>query len=176
MDGAATGEAEQPRARRRDYEKVLSTLETKWKRHAPDRARRMHEIVDALWDMFGGKAYSWVGFYFPAAGGNQLILGPNRDKPACSPIGAHGVCGKAAATRTTQIVADVTALGDAYVECDPKDRSEIAVPVVGDDGVAFAVLDIDSHDVNMFNDDDRRWLERICKGLAQTPAPRHPIV
>ena len=161
-----------PRPRRRDYEKVFSGLETRWKRHPVDRGRMMHEIVDALWDVFEGKPYSWVGFYCPLPDGKGLALGPHRDKPACSPIGAHGVCGRAAAQRATLVVADVKALGDAHIECDPASRSEIAVPVLDPDGTVFAVLDVDSTELGAFEEEDRRWLERIVKHLGDAPKPR----
>jgi len=155
-----------PRPRRRDYEKALARLEAKWRRKAIDRGRLLHDIVDALWDVFGGGVYSWCGFYFPDARGKELTLGPHRDKPACSPIGFHGVCGRAASSKTTQIVPDVKALGAAHIECDPENRSEIAIPVFDEKGEVFAVLDVDSRQVGAFDDEDRRWLEKIVKKLA----------
>lgn len=49
---------------------------------------------------------NWVGFYVTE--GNQLVLGPFQGMPACVriPFG-RGVCGVAAETKTTQLVADV---------------------------------------------------------------------
>ena len=70
----------------------------------------MRAVVDALWEAFRGQGYSWVGFYLkqPAAADNeQLLLGPRRDKPACSSIGLHGACGQAFLSRQTLIVRDV---------------------------------------------------------------------
>lgn len=136
----------------------------------------MAEIVNALWDSFGGNVYAWCGFYYPVKNGAELVLGPSKDKPACTPIGAHGVCGKAMTTRESQIIADVKTLGAAYVECDPSHKSEIAIPATDENGVVFAVLDIDSTIPSAFNDEDRRWLERIVRVLRHTPAPTsdHP--
>lgn len=158
--------------RRHGYEKVLQTIENRWKRRPADRGRIMQHVVDALWDVFGGEAYSWCGFYLPSPDGTQLELGPSRDKPACSPIGTHGVCGKALRAAATQIVTDVRALGDAHIECDPKNLSEIAVPVFGPDGKPFAVLDVDSYELGAFDPVDQRWLERILRPLESSPAPR----
>ena len=166
MDGPAAA----ARPRRRDYEKVLSSLETRWKRRPADRGKIMQDIVEGLWETFGATVYSWCGFYLPSPGGS-LTLGPHRDKPACASIGTHGVCGKAISEKKTQVVADVKALGDAHIECDPANRSEIAVPVMDDDGGVFAVLDVDSTQVGAFGEEDRRWLERVVRTLGQTPAP-----
>ncbi|MBI4386600.1 MAG: GAF domain-containing protein [Elusimicrobia bacterium] len=172
MPAGGLSDPERPRARRRDYEKILQTLENRWKRRPPDRGRMLQEVVDALWDGFGGQVYSWCGFYIPGPDGRELILGPCRDKPACSPIALHGVCGRAFLSREPQVVEDVRALGSAYVACDPEDRSEIAIPVAGVDGKVFAVLDVDARESGAFDEEDRRWLERIVKLLGRTPPPR----
>ncbi|MBI4348234.1 MAG: GAF domain-containing protein [Elusimicrobia bacterium] len=159
--------------RRHGYEKVLQTIENRWKRRPADRGKIMQHIVDTLWETFGETgAFSWCGFYLPSPDGKQLVLGPSRDKPACNPIAMHGVCGKALATAATQVVPDVKALGDAHIECDPKNLSEIAVPVFGPDGKPFAVLDVDSYEAGAFDDLDQRWLERIVRPLESSPAPR----
>ena len=84
---------------RRDYTKALERMLV-----SEDRDLRMQAIVDALWDAFKHQGYSWVGFYLDrpdAPADERLVLGPRRDKPACSPIGLHGACGKALLTRET---------------------------------------------------------------------------
>ena len=59
----------------------------------PDNNRE--EIERTIWSEFGNHCpVSWVGFYFLGEG--EMTLGPRRDKPACSPIGLHGACGRAA--------------------------------------------------------------------------------
>lgn len=123
----------------------------------------MRALVDALWERFAGEPYSWVGFYFLAKDGRSMTLGPSRDKPACSPIAMHGVCGRCALEGRTIIVDDVHALGDAHIVCDPKNLSEICVPVRGPDGAVFAVLDVDSERLAAFDETDRRWLERLAE-------------
>lgn len=167
---ASGGSAPGPH-RRGAYERVLRALATRWKRSQPGRGKMMQEIVDALWGAFGSGPYSWCGFYVPDAGAGALLLGPHRDKPACSPIGLHGVCGRAFLSRESQVVADVKTLGSAHIECDPANLSEIAVPVLDPAGKAFAVLDVDSRQLSAFGEEDRRWLERIVKSLGQEPPP-----
>ena len=59
---------------------------------------------------------SWVGFYLLRGG--ELVLGPFQGKLACTRIAlGRGVCGTAAATRTTQVVPDVHAF-PGHIACD----------------------------------------------------------
>ena len=121
---------------------------------------RMQIIVDALWEEFGEhRPVSWVGFYLLGEG--EMTLGPRRDKPACSPIGLHGACGAAALSGKTVVVRDVRELGENYIACDPRDLSEIVVPVRARDGRVTGVLDIDSYSVGAFGETDRIALEQF---------------
>ena len=131
-------------------------------------------IVDALWEGLSDRGVSWVGFYrvCPGAPPDQaLTLGPSRDAPACSPIGLHGVCGQAVVGRRTMIVRDVAELGEGYVACDPRDRSEIVLPCYGgSDGgsgaggpVCWGALDLDSHEVGAFDEGDERGLKMVLE-------------
>jgi putative methionine-R-sulfoxide reductase with GAF domain len=124
---------------------------------------RMWAIADALWEALGGPGgrVSWVGFYLPDAAGEQLALGPHRDRPACSPIGLGGVCGRACLRREAVVVADVRALGDAYIACDPGDRSELAVPVTDAAGRCCAILDLDSRAVGAFDETDAAGVRAV---------------
>lgn len=123
---------------------------------------RMKVVADRIWDEFGkGRPVSWVGFYW--LGDGEMTLGPRRDKPACSPIGLHGACGAAARTGRSLVVRDVQELGENYIACDPRDRSEVVVPVRGPGGAVVGVLDLDSHDIGAFGDLDQRALEKIVE-------------
>lgn len=122
--------------------------------------QRMQIVSNEIWSEFGDhRPVSWVGFYF--LGADEMTLGPRRNKPACSPIGLHGACGQAALSGKTLIVRDVKELGENYVACDPRDRSEIVVPFHGKDGKIAGVLDVDSHALGAFGDMDRKSLEKI---------------
>ena len=92
-----------------------------------------------------------------------MILGPSRNKPACSPIGLHGACGQALLSRATLIVRDVKELGDNYIACDPRDKSEIIIPLIDSDGVSWGVLDIDSHEVASFDTADDKGLRDLLQ-------------
>jgi L-methionine (R)-S-oxide reductase len=52
-----------------------------------------------------------------------------------------------------------------YLSCNSKVKSEIVIPIMK--GKKFvAQLDIDSHQIDAFSDDDREFLEALCKELA----------
>jgi len=102
--------------------------------------------------------YFWVGFYFPK--GEFLELGPSRGPPACARIAATGVCGRAAKEKRTVIVPDVRVF-PGHIVCDPRSKSEIALPVFDGRGDVIAVLDVDSEELGSFDETDREWLEKI---------------
>ncbi|MED2795742.1 GAF domain-containing protein [Bacillus wiedmannii] len=105
---------------------------------------------------------NWVGFYVTE--GNQLVLGPFQGMPACVriPFG-RGVCGVAAETKTTQLVADVHQF-PGHIACDSASNSEIVVPIVKE-GTVIGVLDIDSPEKNRFDEIDQRYLEKFVETL-----------
>ena len=103
---------------------------------------------------------NWAGFYF--ANGDGLVVGPFQGLPACVriPMG-KGVCGTAAATGSTQLVADVDAF-PGHIPCDAASRSEIVVPLIANNGDLIGVLDVDSPRVARFDEVDRRGLEALA--------------
>jgi len=105
---------------------------------------------------------NWVGFYVTE--GNQLVLGPFQGLPACVriPFG-RGVCGVAAETKTTQLVADVHQF-PGHIACDSASNSEIVVPIIKD-GNVIGVLDIDSPEKKRFDEVDQRYLEKFVETL-----------
>ncbi|OGU76933.1 MAG: guanylate cyclase [Ignavibacteria bacterium RBG_16_34_14] len=106
---------------------------------------------------------SWVGFYL--YNGKELYLGPFQGKIACTTIKiGKGVCGTAAEIRETIIVPDVNKF-PGHIYCDPDSKSEIVIPVIKKDENLFGVLDLDSNELNSFNETDKKYLEEICKFL-----------
>jgi len=102
--------------------------------------------------------HSWTGFYF-VAGDDELHVGPYQGPVACQTLMGHGVCLHAVRTRASVVVSDVNAF-PRHIPCDPRSRSEIAVPIVKD-GRVVAVLDVDSTELAQFSDADVAPLERI---------------
>ena len=94
----------------------------------------------------------------------ELRLGPFQGKVACVriPFG-RGVCGTAAATRTSQLVEDVHQF-PGHIACDSASNSEVVVPIVKDNQVV-GVLDIDSPSVARFTQEDFAGLEQVVKAL-----------
>ena len=102
----------------------------------------------------------WTGFYF--VDGKQLVLGPFQGPLACTRIPyGKGVCGTAWAERKTIVVPDVEQF-PGHIACSSESRSEIVVPIFKD-GEVWAELDIDSKELNTFDDIDKQWLERIVR-------------
>ncbi len=151
----------------RNYETVIADVQS---RIPPDAGQdaRMQVVVDLLWDHLHTQGVSWVGFYVYAPEQDEMLLGPRRDKPACSPIEMHGACGSAFRKNETIIVRDVAELGESYIACDPKDRSEIVLPTCDPAGQPIGVLDLDSFEVGSFGDSDAAGLARVLDvaGLA----------
>ena len=120
------------------------------------RTARMQAFVDAAWGALAPSGVSWIGFYLDvpgAADGERMVLGPRRDKPACSPIGLHGACGRCLVSGKPLVVRDVADLGANYIACDPRDRSELVMPCRDGERV-WGVLDVDSHEVGCFSEAD----------------------
>lgn len=142
----------------RPYDALLRELRTD---AAADMGRRMQAVVDLLWTQLAPTGVSWIGFYTKTDGRDEMLLGPRRDKPACSPIGLHGACGRCWTSRKSLVVTDVARLGAGYIACDPRDKSEVVVPVFDRDGACWGVLDADSYDVGAFDAEDAAGLSRI---------------
>jgi L-methionine (R)-S-oxide reductase len=107
---------------------------------------------------------NWVGFYLWDDRGAQLVVGPFQGLPACTRIAlGKGVCGTAASTGKTQLVADVHAF-PGHIACDSASQSEIVVPIIRN-GQVLGVLDIDSPERARFDATDQAWLERLVAAL-----------
>ena len=123
----------------------------------PDLIANLANITAVL--KHGLADVSWVGFYRQI--GSELVLGPFQGKLACTRIAAgKGVCGAAAAQRSTVVVPNVDAF-PGHIACDAGSRSEIVVPVVCR-GELVAVLDLDSESLARFDALDARHLEEVA--------------
>lgn len=124
-----------------------------------DLTANMANVSAVLHEAFD---FWWVGFYLVRD--EQLVLGPFQGPVACTRIPFNrGVCGTAWAKAETIVVPDVH-LFPGHIACSSLSQSEIVVPLIRDNQV-FAVLDIDSRDLNAFDDTDRHYLEQIAKFL-----------
>jgi L-methionine (R)-S-oxide reductase len=109
--------------------------------------------------------FHWTGFY-RAVGSDQLVIGPYQGAHGCLRIPfSRGVCGAAARERVVQRVDDVAMRPD-HIACSSATRSEIVVPVLGEQGRVLAVLDVDSNELAAFSEVDEHGLSHICGDLA----------
>ncbi len=109
--------------------------------------------------------FFWVGFYFFRQ--DHLLLGPFQGPPACVRLElGQGVCAQAANTRQTVVVANVHDF-PGHVACDSRSNSEIVVPLFDRHGKLVAVLDVDSEQLNDFDDEDVQGLQEIAQWLQQ---------
>jgi L-methionine (R)-S-oxide reductase len=111
------------------------------------------------------KKFHWVGFYRTTAP-NLLTLGPFQGPPACVLIAfKQGVCGTSARTQKTVLVPDVEQF-PGHIACSILSKSEIVVPLVRN-GQTALVLDIDSDELNAFDQTDQNYLELIVATIAK---------
>jgi GAF domain-containing protein len=105
--------------------------------------------------------YNWVGFYMLEAGANPPVLVLGHYQGAMTPhtrISLHqGICGAAASSGKTVVVDDVKK-DPRYLACSLETKSEIVVPVFVKGKVA-GELDIDSHFLAAFGEEDRELVE-----------------
>lgn len=131
----------------------------------PDAVANMANAAALIWQYLPD--LNWAGFYRLVDG--ELVLGPFQGKAACIriPLG-KGVCGTAAATRTTQLVEDVHAFA-GHIACDAASRSELVVPIVTgakQSGRLIGVLDLDSPLRARFDAADAAGCEALAALLA----------
>ena len=110
--------------------------------------------------------YDWVGFYIADTDGRTLVLGPFAGAPTehVRIAFGEGICGQAAAREETFVVQDVSKETN-YLSCSPHVRSEIVVPVLAG-GRLVAEIDIDSHELSPFSDDDQAFLDGVAEAVS----------
>jgi len=136
-------------------------------RKAADRlsseARSADQLMENISLLLNKKMlkYNWVGFYMLEAGASPPALVLGRYQGAMTVhtrIGLNeGICGAAASSGKTVVVDDVKK-DPRYLACSLETKSEIVVPIFVHGKVA-GELDIDSHFLAAFGDEDRELVE-----------------
>lgn len=125
-----------------------------------DLVANLANIAGALKEQFN---WLWVGFYLVK--GPQLVLGPFQGPVACTRINkGRGVCGTSWEKAETLIVPDVEKF-PGHIACSSLSKSEIVIPLLHN-GYVWGVLDIDSLDLNQFDETDKTYLETITSWLS----------
>lgn len=127
-----------------------------------ERLLKICELLEANVDY-----YNWVGFYFKNGDKNELKLGPYVGEPTdhtIIPFG-KGICGQVAVSNKNFVVPDVSAQ-DNYIACSITVKAEIVIPIFVN-GENIGQIDIDSNTPDPFTEADERFLEFVCKEVAE---------
>ena len=125
-----------------------------------DLIAKLANVAAALKETFH---FFWVGFYLVK--GEELVLAPFQGPVACTRIKkGRGVCGKAWERAEILVVPDVDAF-PGHIACSSLSRSEIVLPLLCAKGEVWGVLDVDSENLNSFDEVDARFLQELCSYL-----------
>lgn len=120
-----------------------------------DVIANLANICAALKQQFG---WFWIGFYLVK--GNELVLGPFQGPIACTRIAkGRGVCGSVWQQQQVIVVPDVDQF-PGHIACSSDSKSEIVLPIMKN-GECVGVLDIDSDELNQFDEIDAEYLKQL---------------
>jgi GAF domain-containing protein len=125
-----------------------------------DVVANLGNVSAALKEAFG---FFWIGFYLVKDG--ELVLGPFQGPIACTRIQkGKGVCGAAWEQEQTFLVPNVD-LFAGHIACSSLSKSEIVVPLLKN-GRVVGVLDVDSDELDAFDQIDKKHLEKLCQWIS----------
>jgi GAF domain-containing protein len=140
------------------YKRIHVQLEELLK-EKPNLNARMATIIAVLHHKM--PYFFWTGFYLMDDG--ELIVGPYQGSLACIKLKKNtGVCWAGINLGETVIVADVHEF-PGHIACDSRSNSEIVVPLKDKSGKIIGVLDVDSKELESFDEVDAEWLEKILE-------------
>ena len=148
--------------KRRDglYERIYAQLRGLIEGKSPNRMAAMATVCAVLHAKM--PHHSWTGFYVVVSD-DELHVGPYQGRVACQVLRGRGVCLQCVRSKQAIVVPDVEQFPE-HIACDPRSKSEIAVPLLRGHRVV-AVLDIDSDTLAQFDEDDIAPLTRILSLL-----------
>ncbi len=136
------------------YQSILPQIQAIVEDEA-DVIANLANICAALRQQFG---WFWIGFYLVK--GNELVLGPFQGPIACTRIAkGRGVCGSAWQQQRVIVVPDVDQF-PGHIACSSDSKSEIVLPIMKN-GECVGVLDIDSDELNQFDEVDAEYLQQL---------------
>ena len=138
------------------YERIIIQLEGLLSKPG-DINSRMATISSVLHHKMDG--FFWTGFYMLNNG--ELMVRLYQGPVACQLLKKDtGVCWAGINQQKTIVVANVHDFTD-HIACDARSQSEIVVPVCDKNGEIVGVLDVDSSELNTFDETDQLYLEKI---------------
>ena len=118
--------------------------------------------------------YNWAGFYMlDPEDASVLVLGPFYGEPTTHvriPV-TQGICGSAVLRNETVVVEDV-ASDPRYLSCSVDTKSEIVAPIRVR-GKVVGEIDVDSHILDAFQQEDRQFLEECAHIVGQYMERKH---
>ncbi|MEQ9167727.1 MAG: GAF domain-containing protein [Fulvivirga sp.] len=142
--------------KREKYESLLPQIEGLIS-YEDDLIANLSNIAAAL--KFGMNFF-WVGFYIVR--NDELVLGPFQGPIACTRIRmGKGVCGTAWEKNETVLVPNVDEF-PGHIACSGDSKSEIVL-TASKDGEIKLILDVDSDQLNDFDEVDKEYLELLMK-------------
>lgn len=107
--------------------------------------------------------FFWTGFYLLQD--DKLQVGPYQGPVACQELEKNkGVCWASVQQKRTIVVPDVHQF-PGHIACDSRSLSEIVIPIYNKEGAIWGVLDVDSKDLNVFDETDALGLNTIMELL-----------
>ncbi|MGH1515992.1 GAF domain-containing protein [Chryseobacterium sp. JK1] len=145
-----------------ELKKRLSSILESPKHNTNEKLEKVCHLLDQEISYF-----NWTGFYFKNGDKEELILGPYVGAPTDHTIIPYGkgICGQVAVSNETFVVPDVHEESN-YLSCSIDTKAEIVVPIFKD-GQNIGQIDIDSHTIDPFTDEDRELLEWLCNEVSK---------
>lgn len=141
------------------YERLFKQINDLIQKSSNNSGSNMSTIIAVLHHKID--YFFWTGFYFLLD--EKLQVGPYQGSLACINLKKDtGVCWAAINNDETLIVSDVEAF-PGHIACDSRSASEIVVPLYNEQNQLCGVLDVDSRELNSFDETDAFWLEKISK-------------
>lgn len=147
----------------KNFEQLKNNIIEVVKKNIPndDKLSKICELLSKL------EGYDWVGFYIVnKENEEELLLGPFVGDPTehIRIKKGEGICGQSLETGKTFLIMDVNKETN-YLSCSPKVKSEIVVPIYKGKKIV-GEIDIDSHNINNFKEDDKIFLEEIAEVIS----------
>lgn len=138
------------------YDRIFLQLKTLLEPH-DNPTSAMSTIAAVLHHKFD--YFFWTGFYILKEG--ELMVGPYQGPVACIKLKKNtGVCWAGINRKEAVVVPDVH-LFPGHIGCDSRSNSEIVLPLKNKNGDIVGVMDVDSKELNSFDEADRVGLEKI---------------
>ncbi|HAO09439.1 MAG TPA: histidine kinase [Chryseobacterium sp.] len=145
-----------------ELKKRLSSILESPKHNTEEKLQKVCHLLDQEISYF-----NWTGFYFKNGDKDELKLGPYVGAPTDHTIIPYGkgICGQVAVSNETFVVPDVHEESN-YLSCSIDTKAEIVVPIFKD-GKNIGQIDIDSHTIDPFTEEDRELLEWLCNEVSK---------